>query len=416
LRITLEYLEKLGKAGVGFVAIQQQMDYARPEGKLLLSMLGALAEFYSDNLSEEVKKGLSERKKQGLYNGKLPFGIMKGQDGLPVQDPDTYPGLVTAFDMASQGRSDREVAQVLNAKGYRSSGTGGNNPFGTRSMGDILTNRFYLGYLPDDEQGWIEGKHEPFIDTEVWDRGQEHRRRNRTSTHRYTPNGKRTWSLSGLIHCWYCGGRIHTQYMYKGQPRMGCYSRQKGLGCGQKSATLSIYEDQMLAYFKAFQIPADYQARILEIYDKIETSYDNFEAEKAKLERQLKRVKELYVLEDYSRAEYQAQKASIQKQLDALIPNNNGSEQMKTLALFLADVPAAWQAATPEQKNKLARCLYDEVWVQDKKVIGVKARPELEAFFQLNYEQSREQYIEEVGSTRVGCSLFATDDLGEIIG
>ena len=50
LRITLEYFDKLGKAGVGFVSIENQIDYSTPMGKLMLNMQGALAEFYSENL------------------------------------------------------------------------------------------------------------------------------------------------------------------------------------------------------------------------------------------------------------------------------------------------------------------------------------------------------------------------------
>lgn len=57
LRVTLEYFEKLGKAGVGFVSIQNDMDYSTPTGKFMLAMQGGLAELYSDNLSQETKKG-----------------------------------------------------------------------------------------------------------------------------------------------------------------------------------------------------------------------------------------------------------------------------------------------------------------------------------------------------------------------
>jgi hypothetical protein len=43
------------------------------------------------------KKGKSERRQQGLYNGILPFGVVKGENGIPVPDrhdlvfiPDRY--------------------------------------------------------------------------------------------------------------------------------------------------------------------------------------------------------------------------------------------------------------------------------------------------------------------------------------
>ena len=62
LRITLEYFDKLSKAGIAFVSINEQMDFSQPWGKFALAMLGAMAQFYSDNLSEETKKGWRERR------------------------------------------------------------------------------------------------------------------------------------------------------------------------------------------------------------------------------------------------------------------------------------------------------------------------------------------------------------------
>ena len=75
------------------------------------------------------------------------------------------------------------------------------------------------------------------------------------------------------------------------------------------------------------------------------------------------------------------------QQLGKLTPPAKGSENLETLAQFLADVPAAWNIATPEQKSKLARVLFDQVWIRNKEVVGVKPRPELEPLFRLNYEE-----------------------------
>jgi len=401
-RITDEYFEKLSKAGVGFVSIQEQMDFSTPMGTLCLGMLGSLAQFYSDNLSEETKKGLRERKAQGFYCGPLPFGVLKGEDGIPAPHPDSHPGLVMAFELAARGKSDREVALALNTRGYRTAGTKGNRPFGHASIRWILTNRFYLGYLPDGQGGWVDGKHQPFIQQEVWERVQQHRRRNRTTTHASVPKGKHVNCLTGIVRCWHCKGRVHTQYVYRGQPRLGCYTRQKGWGCHQKSASLSVYVPQIRAYLAAFHIPADYQERILEAHRKLESAYSDVERERTNLERQLTRSKELYEWGDYTRKEYQTRRDSIVRQLEALTPYASGPEPLARLAQFLADVPAAWEAATPEQQNKLARCLFDDVWLKDKDVIAVKPRPELEPFFRLNHEELvKQNNIEGVMPRRV---------------
>jgi site-specific DNA recombinase len=216
------------------------MDFTTPSGKVHLALLGAFAQYYSDNLSQETKKGWHERRAQGLYCGLLPFGVMKGQDGVPV--PDTkeihlsghstcnYEGLQLAFQAAANGRSDREVAQVINAAGYRTAGNQGNRPFSKDTTRGMLTNRFYLGYLPNGNGGWIKGRHEAFINEELWNQVQEMRRRNATSTHTRCRSGRRVCSLTGVTHCWYCKGRIHVRFTKKGKARLGCSNRAKGLG------------------------------------------------------------------------------------------------------------------------------------------------------------------------------------------
>src|SRR5215208_4144009 len=76
LRVALECLERLGRARVGVVSVSEpNLDYSTPQGFLFLSMLGALAEWYSRNLATET------RKRRGLYAGRLPFGATKGDDG-----------------------------------------------------------------------------------------------------------------------------------------------------------------------------------------------------------------------------------------------------------------------------------------------------------------------------------------------
>jgi hypothetical protein len=64
-------------------------------------------------------------------------------------------------------------------------------------------------------------------------------------------------------------------------------------------------------------------------------------------------------------------------------------------------VPAAWAAATQSQRNKLARALFDQVWLEDKTVIAVKPRTELGPFFRLTYEDFGQKNVEDNTSTRV---------------
>ncbi len=51
LRVTLDCFEKLGRAGVGFVSLSEPIDHSSPNGRLHLTIMGGVAEWYSDNLS-----------------------------------------------------------------------------------------------------------------------------------------------------------------------------------------------------------------------------------------------------------------------------------------------------------------------------------------------------------------------------
>jgi site-specific DNA recombinase len=177
LRVTLETLDRLEKAGVGFVSIAEQMEFTTPIGKVVLATLGAFAQFYSDNLSTETKKGKAERKAQGLYNGLLPFGVKKDSRGIPVPDPQTYPGILLAFEAASKGSSDREVAALLNERGYRTTGNRSSNPFTKDTVRPLLQNRFYLGELPDGTGVWCPGAHDPLLDDDLFLAAQKARHR-----------------------------------------------------------------------------------------------------------------------------------------------------------------------------------------------------------------------------------------------
>jgi len=111
--------------------------------------------------------------------------------------------------------------------------------------------------------------------------------------------------------------------------------------------------------------------------------------------------------------EYKRRRDEIRRQLDALNPVPSGSDNLPRLAQFLADVSSAWESATAEQQNKLARALFEEIWIKDKEVVFVKPRPELDPFFRLNYEESTRKAFEGVTSTRV--ELYRTPYLRNLL-
>ena len=399
LKVTLEYFEKLGKAGVGFVSIQNDMDYSTPTGKFMLVMQGGLAELYSDNLSEETKKGWAERRAQGFYCGLLPFGAMKGDDGVPVPHPDTHSGLIMALELSAQGKSDKEVAQALNSAGYRTAGNRGPQLFSRDTVRGMLTNRFYLGYLTDGNGGWIKAKHEPFIDEELWNRVQDARERNKKARIRI-PRGRSISSLTGLAYCAYCQGRMNVIEVVNGRRRVACYNRSKGWECSQQSAYLDIYEYQIHEYLKSFHIPDDYREKILDAHRKLQEAYDDSDDRRVNLKVRLQRIKDLYGWGDITKEQYVVERDAIKRELNALTPIKEQSETLDKLAQFLANVADVWDTANQEQRNKLARCLFQEVWIRDTGVIAVRPQAELKPFFNLNHEAMEEKLSRNFGKWR----------------
>jgi DNA invertase Pin-like site-specific DNA recombinase len=74
----LAMLDTLNSYGVSFASVQEQLDFTSPWGKLMLTVLGTLAEIYIDNLRQEVQKGKRQRARQGLWQGAIPYGYCNG--------------------------------------------------------------------------------------------------------------------------------------------------------------------------------------------------------------------------------------------------------------------------------------------------------------------------------------------------
>jgi hypothetical protein len=124
------------------------------------------------------------------------------------------------------------------------------------------------------------------------------------------------------------------------------------------------------------------------------------------------RLKKLFAWGDLSEKQYLVEKENTLEQLRALTPLETKSRVLEQLAEFLKNVTKAWKNANQEQRNKIARQLFDEIWVKDKQVIAVKPRPELKPFFQLSYEEWLKKFESENSiPLGVASSLFCRQTL-----
>lgn len=417
MRVAVQAFEQLGKCNVGLVSVSEpNLDYSAPQGKLFMHMLWALAQFYSDNLAQEVRKGKGERKQQGLYNGLLPFGVIKGENGIPVPDRrdlnllegrTNYDGLMTMFQMAADGYSCRRIAEEMNNLGYRTSGNRGPNLFTKDTVKVVLNHRFYLGELPDGEytegrtrQGrytkHIKGKHEPLMSEELWQAAQRGMRLNLTRTGRPVIQNKgKSYSLSGMLTCSYCGGRMHIHTPSIGKTTTYCYKRGQGSAndCKQRRVELALYESQIEEYLATVEFPNDYQQLVLDAYRREDEGGPGFDTQRTALENRLLRIKKLFEWGDLSEKDYQAQREQLRHELAALPPATNDRRGMiERLANYLQNIGVAWADATPDQRNRLAKTLFDDVRVEDGKIKGITPTPEFTPLLVLShlFRQRRE--------------------------
>ncbi len=393
-RVAFDAFERLGKSGVGFVSVAEHLDYSSPAGQLMLTMLVGLAQFYSDNLSFETKKGKGERKARGLPNGLLPFGTATDSSGLPVLDTqakwcdvatrrEVVPadGLQLAFELAAAGKTDREVAQALSAAGYRTSGNRGRNPLSKDTVRMILQNRFYLGELPDGQGGWLPGKHGTLIDPDLFDRAHRARQAN-ASRPRRVAGQRLPWALSGVAICGSCGASVTVMTNGSGKRRVRCAGRAQGNGCDEPGCYASTIEDQIAEVLQAFTVPPQEQDRLLTAWKHFADRSVDATAQRVVLERKLARLKELYVESDLAKAEYQAKRNEVLEQLRALPEEARDLDVVgRRLATYLADLAKAWTDATSEERNRIARQLFTTVVVKNRTAVALVPRPDLRPFF-----------------------------------
>lgn len=205
-----------------------------PEGILLESILEGSAEYYSANLSQNVRRGLMFNAQNCMVNsGNLPYGYRKGPDKRYEIDPAQADVVREIFSKFISGVSFAEIANDLNGRGIR---TAHGNLWNKNSFHAMLKNECYIGvYHYSDIR--IEGGMPAIITKEQLMQAQ-----NRLTTKK-NPQGQirnsGEYLLTGKLKCGHCGsymvgvsgkgrhGDIH--YYYK------CQKRHQDKSCSKKN-------------------------------------------------------------------------------------------------------------------------------------------------------------------------------------
>ena len=71
----LEIVERLTAKGVHLVSNKENIDTSTPTGKLMLTMIGAIAEFERQNMLDRQAEGIAIAKREGRYRGRKAIEI-----------------------------------------------------------------------------------------------------------------------------------------------------------------------------------------------------------------------------------------------------------------------------------------------------------------------------------------------------
>jgi site-specific DNA recombinase len=194
----LRYEERLDRAGVKVIYCKENFG-DNAAGRLALRMMMSLNEFYSENMAEDIRRGLIDGAKQGRVVGAMPYGYKKGEDGCFAIDEPRAGIVREIFRRVSENETLASIADDLNARGIL---TAHKNPWGKNSFSTMLSNERYLGVYKFAEV-CIEGGMPAIIDRALFEKVQEKVRRRKEVAGRRRDYAE--YLLTGKVFCAKCG-------------------------------------------------------------------------------------------------------------------------------------------------------------------------------------------------------------------
>ena len=218
----------LRRKGVRVVSITEHADDS-PTGKLMEAIIESVDEFYSENLAQEVVRGMREAASRGFFLGsKAPFGYkrVKVSDGVKERptlevDPTTAPVVKEIFESSLRGNGLMEICKALNGRGVTNRG----KRWYKGGLHYLLTNEAYTGTAvwgktAKGEKAQapvrVEGAWPALVSRESFDAVQQAMRDRAPKVQRPARVGSR-FLLSGLLKCGVCGRPYSAQGAKSGQ-------------------------------------------------------------------------------------------------------------------------------------------------------------------------------------------------------
>lgn len=201
------YKARLKKNGVKVLSAKESIPDG-PEGIILESLLEGMAEYYSEELSQKITRGMYESAlKCHSTGGNIALGYRTASNKSFVIHEEEAAIVRKIYDMYDSGTTVKEICDELNSLGVR---TSRGSKFNKNSLHTILHNEKYIGVYKCTIKG-NKNQHEiriedgvpTIIDKELFERVQARITANRKAPAR--EKAKVNYLLSGKLYCGECG-------------------------------------------------------------------------------------------------------------------------------------------------------------------------------------------------------------------
>ena len=372
--------------GITVVSVSEPIPEG-PFGDLIERIIEWTDQYYLENLSTEVMRGMTEKASRGEPVCAPPFGyLMKDGKYYPDEESGNADVIREIFTRFASGMSIREIAVMLGERGVRTKR--GNMPE-NRWIEYILRNHCYIGKIRwstdgskavskrqlDNQNIMItNGQHEALVSAELWNQVQNMLDEQKKAYPKYArKNQSVKYMLKGLIRCSDCGGAITLSSTVSGKAKvltLQCCNYQRGSCNISHSVTLPRLEeafirglDQALGDMRFTIAPKLTKIPSVDFvdYDKlIETS-----------ERQLERAKAAYLAGIDTIEQYAMLKNEIMGRIDYLKEqkesDNNGRSNITHFSKKVFGIVEFLKRTdiTPMAKNQALRTIISKV-IYDK--------------------------------------------------
>ena len=231
----LSSLQKMQDYGVNLICVEDGIDSSKDAGKLMISVLSAVAEIERENILVQTMEGRKQKAREGKWNGGFaPYGyqLVNGELIIAEDEAEIIRIIYDKFVNTTMGMA--AIATFLNNSGYKKKLRQNNTieGFSTSFVKGVLDNPVYCGKLAfgrrknekipgtrneyhivkQKEYMLSDGIHEAIISEEMWN--QAHRKRQETGVLQVkTHSLEHEHILSGILRCPLCGsgmyGNVH---------------------------------------------------------------------------------------------------------------------------------------------------------------------------------------------------------------